>query len=84
MTKLVCSNLRCAWAGEDSDAVLLNVYDEELRACPKCREVQTTLVRACEEQGCNNEATIGATADDGKYKFLCFEHGSPLLDKYDG
>lgn len=45
---------------------------ETIVGCPRCKSVDS-LVTACDEPGCNKEATYGWPSDKG-YRHTCGEH----------
>lgn len=75
--KLACSEWRCSWHGQRSEALIapdpFNVGCK-LFACPECR--QQTLRTCCDEPGCWNEDTIGTPTAKG-YRRTCHKHIPP-------
>lgn len=70
-----CNDLRCGWVGDSDDALRApNPFDpeDELTACPKCREVNQ-LIAACDEPGCTKDGSCGTPTEDG-YRTTCFAH----------
>lgn len=75
MEKWKCSEWRCGWVGSSEEYLVApDPFNEgcELVACPKCREVNS-LVAACDEPGCTQEAGCGTNTPDG-YRRTCFKH----------
>ena len=72
--KCVCDNWRCKWVGTIDQALSApDPFNEcnTLYACPKCRD--STLVRACDEPGCNRQVTCGTPTANG-YRQTCYTH----------
>lgn len=65
----------CDWTG--SDAELLRApspfaADDTIVGCPKCKAVED-IANACDEPGCDQEATCGFPAPGG-YRRTCGKH----------
>lgn len=65
----------CDWTG--SDAELLRApspfaADDTIVGCPKCKAVED-IANACDEPGCDQEATCGFPAPGG-YRRTCCKH----------
>lgn len=72
--KVICETRRCGWHGLEHEALVAKspFSDDDLVACPECKEVGT-LVVACDEPGCWKEASCG-TPIPGGYRRTCFDH----------
>ena len=72
--RYICDYWKCEWTGTLAEALSgpdpFNVGDT-LYACPHCRDM--TLVRACDMDGCNHEATCGTPTPTG-YRTTCHTH----------
>ena len=76
--KAICTEGRCNWRGNMTDALYApNPFDEsdKLIGCPLCKSVNS-LVQACDDHDCWDEATCG-TPTDGGYRMTCGKH-APL------
>lgn len=78
-TKYICDNRNCGWTGTDETALRLPDPAEDdpdvymLTACPRCRDIRTSLQIACDEPGCFRPVTCGTPTPDG-YRHTCYEH----------
>jgi hypothetical protein len=67
----------CGWTSDEGEPGTLSLIplgiDRILTVCPDCREVETTLARACDEPGCDQEASMG-TPVPGGYRSTCWQH----------
>lgn len=80
--KVVCNERRCNWHGIDDDILRAPSPFEEgetLYACPKCKEVNSVVV-ACDEPGCWEEATCGAPTEND-YRRTCGKHMPKAIAK---
>jgi hypothetical protein len=83
MTKMICGNWRCGWAGSSDDLLYApNPFepDDTIRACPKCKDIDNSLHTACEIDGCKRYGEGGYPLADGRYVWRCFEH-RPAADE---
>jgi Zn finger protein HypA/HybF involved in hydrogenase expression len=65
----------CDWVGTEH-LYAANPFDPhtDIVGCPKCKAVED-LCSACDEPGCNREATCGFP-DPGGYRRTCHKHFS--------
>lgn len=72
--RYTCTNRGCGWAGHETEMLSapdpFNVGDM-LYACPNCKD--QSLVLACDEDGCNEQATCGTPTPAG-YRSVCSKH----------
>jgi hypothetical protein len=72
--RYLCDNRHCGWIGEEGEMLCApDPFNEGdmLYACPKCRD--QSLVLACDEKGCKNQATCGTPTPAG-YRRVCGNH----------
>ena len=71
--RLFCNERRCGWRGTEA-LTAPNPFDAEdtIAGCPKCKEINSLLV-ACDEPGCWNEASCGTPVANG-YRHTCGKH----------
>jgi hypothetical protein len=74
MSKMICENFGCEWAGDEADEIHATC-PYKIRygsvVCPNCGCV--TLAAACDEPGCDKPATCGTPAPGG-YRRTCLAH----------
>ena len=66
----------CGWRGDEGDLLTAPSPfepEDEIVACPNCKQVSDDLVRVCDEPGCWKEATMGTPTRTG-YRRTCFTH----------
>jgi hypothetical protein len=71
--RVICQS--CDWIGPVSDLLVANnPFDQhsEVYGCPKCYAIDDTVI-ACDEPGCDREATNGWPSEAG-YRQTCFKH----------
>jgi len=65
----------CDWTGDDAELLRApSPFDaaETIVGCPKCKAVED-IANACDEPGCDQEATCGFPAPGG-YRRTCGKH----------
>ena len=70
-----CKCQSCDWIGDDSEILCApSPFDAEdtIYGCPNCGAVDG-IVNACDEPGCNRNATCGWPSPDG-YRRTCGKH----------
>jgi len=77
--KMKCQERRCEWVGDKAE--MLTAPDpfnegEILRVCPMCKTLESSVLTACVEPGCNRIATSGTPTPSG-YKTTCGDHIPP-------
>ena len=73
--RVKCDRYKCDWIGEDTEMLTAPhpFQDGEIiNGCPGCKEVDT-IVRVCDEPGCNQAATCGTPTESG-YRQTCGKH----------
>jgi hypothetical protein len=79
--KVKCGNYRCNWIGDSSETLKApNPFNpnDELSACPKCKEMGV-IQPACDEPGCGQFASFGTPTPSG-YRWVCHEHAPRGID----
>jgi hypothetical protein len=77
MNRYICE--ACNWVGNESELLTAqNPFDidSEIAGCPACKSINT-LIRACDEPGCNRTATCGWPSPSG-YRATCAQHYKPV------
>lgn len=72
--KVICDG--CGWHGKKEEMLSAkNPFSETevIFACPKCKLLENSVERACDIDGCWEEAVSGQPTSDG-YKLLCGKH----------
>lgn len=75
MVKFRCQE--CSWCGWESQLLrapnpFADDDTEEMFGCPNCHQ-PNTMARACDESGCDREASNGTNTPQG-YRWSCYEH----------
>lgn len=76
--KVACTNRNCGWRGTTDQLLRApNPFDpdDEMTACPSCRDVGSTEA-LCDEPGCREHATCGWQSPTG-YRWTCGNHMRP-------
>jgi hypothetical protein len=75
--KVACQDWRrCGWHGTTDELLRArNPFNAEdvITACPKCKCLESTLLTACDEPGCWEQATCGTPTKAG-YRNTCHNH----------
>jgi hypothetical protein len=85
--KIRCEDHHCGWHGDQSEAHEFLIIDRRFGPlnivfCPKCHELNSTLVNVCEEPDCWEPATMG-TPYPGGYKQHCHRHPPGKMKLYE-
>jgi len=75
MRKVICNSNRCHWQGDESSILHApNPFDPNytVNGCPSCFSINT-IIYACDEPDCWQEATCGTPTEDG-YRQTCGKH----------
>jgi hypothetical protein len=75
MTRWICTDCRFIGLREEFDIVRdPKVVGNTWTICPKCRSADH-ITDACDEPGCDREASCGFPVDDERgYRRTCYEH----------
>jgi len=77
MNKMMCGNRRCGWVGDSSELLTApSPFDatDIIRACPRCKDVDTSIHTACEFEDCRRYGEGGYPLKDGRYVWRCHDH----------